>query len=239
MIVLEGRDLGFSYHETTAPSWERPEERPLFSGLSFQLHAGECLALTGPSGAGKSTLCQLLAGIIPRTRPLGRRWGQALLLGEEVSTLPLAQVASQLGMVFQDADSQLFSPLVEDELAFGPENLCLPRPEIEARISQALELTRMTCFRQARIDALSGGQRQLIALAAVLACRPRVLLLDEAFAMLDWETVTHLRGVLRQLLDEGTAVLMVEHEAERLDIADTVYQLQEDGLRRWEGSPND
>ena len=217
MIVLEGRELEFCYDEADAS--------PLFSGVSLQLHAGQCIALSGPSGGGKSTLCYLLAGVIPRSRDVGRRGGQALLLGQEVDKMPLAQVVQALGLVFQDADSQLFSPLVEDEIAFGPENLCLPRDEIGRRIDEALAATGMSEFRLRRVDELSGGQKQLIALAAVLACQPRVLILDEAFSMLDAEAAAQMAAVLRRLLDQGAAVLMVEHEPSRLSLADTVYEL--------------
>ncbi len=214
MKALQARSLSFAYDET-----------PLFSGVSFALAEGEWVAITGPSGSGKSTLCLLLSGVIPRSLDVGKVGGEVLLFGESVADLPLAKVASQLGLMLQEPDSQLFSPLVEDEIAFGPENLCLPRDEIGERIERALRLTGMNAKRMADTDALSGGQKQLIALAAVLAMEPRVLILDEAFAMLDEAAEEQMLQVLRCLKAQGTAILTVEHEPRRLAAADRILRL--------------
>ena len=214
MKALQARSLSFAYDET-----------PLFSGVSFALAEGEWVAVTGPSGSGKSTLCLLLSGVIPRSLELGKRSGKVLLFGEDIAGLSLAKVASQLGLMLQEPDSQLFSPLVEDEIAFGPENLCLPRDEIGERIERALRLTGMNAKRMADTDALSGGQKQLIALAAVLAMEPRVLILDEAFAMLDEAAEEQMLQVLRCLKAQGTAILTVEHEPRRLAAADRILRL--------------
>ena len=214
MKALQARSLSFAYDET-----------PLFSGVSFALAEGEWVSVTGPSGSGKSTLCLLLSGVIPRSLELGKRSGKVLLFGEDIAGLSLAKVASRLGLVLQEPDSQLFSPLVEDEIAFGPENLCLPRDEIGERIERALRLTGMNAKRMADTDALSGGQKQLIALAAVLAMEPRVLILDEAFAMLDEAAEEQMLQVLRCLKAQGTAILTVEHEPRRLAAADRILRL--------------
>ena len=214
MKALQARSLSFAYDET-----------PLFSGVSFALAEGEWVSVTGPSGSGKSTLCLLLSGVIPRSLDVGKVGGEVLLFGESVADLPLAKTASRLGLVLQEPDSQLFSPLVEDEIAFGPENLCLPRDEIGERIERALRLTGMNAKRMADTDALSGGQKQLIALAAVLAMEPRVLILDEAFAMLDEAAEEQMLEVLRRLRAQGTAILTVEHEPRRLAAADRILRL--------------
>lgn len=214
MKALEARSLFFAYDET-----------PLFSGVSFAVAEGECLAVTGPSGSGKSTLCLLLSGIIPRSREEGRREGQVLLFGEDIGGLTLARVVSRLGMVLQEPDSQLFSPLVEDEVAFGPENLCLPRDEIGRRIERALALTGMSEKRLAETDTLSGGQKQLIALASVLALEPQVLILDEAFAMLDEAAEGLMLQAAADLKKQGAAIVMVEHEPRRFSLADRVLRL--------------
>ena len=219
MKALQARSLSFAYDET-----------PLFSGVSFALEEGEWVAITGPSGSGKSTLCLLASGVIPRSLDVGKVGGEVLLFGESVADLPLAKTASRLGLVLQEPDSQLFSPLVEDEIAFGPENLCLPRDEIGARIERALALTGMSGKRQAFTDTLSGGQKQLVALAAVLALEPRVLILDEAFAMLDEAAEEQMLEVLRRLREQGTAILAVEHEPRRLAAADRVLRLADGRL---------
>lgn len=214
MKALQAQALSFAYDET-----------PLFSGVSFALAEGEWIALTGKSGSGKSTLCLLLSGVIPRSLDVGKSGGEVLLFGENIAEMPLAKVASRLGLVLQEPDSQLFSPLVEDEIAFGPENLCLPRDEIGARIERALTLTGMSAKRLADPDTLSGGQKQLIALAAVLALEPKVLILDEAFAMLYEKAEEQMLEVLRRLKSQGTAILSVEHEPRRLAAADRVLRL--------------
>lgn len=219
MKALQAQALSFAYDET-----------PLFSGVSFALAEGEWIAVTGKSGSGKSTLCLLLSGVIPRSLNVGKAGGEVLLFGENIAELPLAKVASRLGLVLQEPDSQLFSPLVEDEIAFGPENLCLPRDEIGARIERALTLTGMSAKRLADPDTLSGGQKQLIALAAVLALEPKVLILDEAFAMLDEKAEEQMLEVLRRLKEQGTAILSVEHEPRRLAAADRVLRLAEGRL---------
>ena len=219
MKALQARSLSFAYDET-----------PLFSGVSFALEEGKWVAITGPSGSGKSTLCLLASGVIPRSLDVGKAGGEVLLFGESVADLPLAKTASRLGLVLQEPDSQLFSPLVEDEIAFGPENLCLPRDEIGARIERALALTGMSGKRQADTDTLSGGQKQLVALAAVLALEPRVLILDEAFAMLDEAAEEQMLEVLRRLREQGTAILAVEHEPRRLAAADRVLRLADGRL---------
>lgn len=214
MKALQARSLSFAYDET-----------PLFSGVSFALAEGEWVSVTGPSGSGKSTLCLLLSGVIPRSLDVGKAGGEVLLFGEDIAGLSLAETASRLGLVLQEPDSQLFSPLVEDEIAFGPENLCLPRDEIGERIERALRLTGMNAKRMADTDALSGGQKQLIALAAVLAMEPRVLILDEAFAMLDEAAEEQMLQVLRCLKAQGTAILTMEHEPRRLAAADRILRL--------------
>ena len=216
---MTARSLSFAYDET-----------PLFSGVSFAVSPGEWVALTGRSGSGKSTLCQIMAGVIPRSRPEGRLTGQVLLFGEDLAALPLARIASQLGLVLQEPDSQLFSPLVEDELAFGPENLCLPQDEIGRRIAKALEITGMSGKRLAETSTLSGGQKQLIALAAVLALEPKALILDEAFAMLDAAAEELMLQALSVLKRQGTAILAVEHEPRRLAAADRILRLTEGRL---------
>ena len=119
------------------------------------------------SGIGKSTLCYCLSGIIPHVYG-GVMEGQVYLNGRDTRDLTLPQIATTLGIVFQNPDNQLFSFTVEDEVAFGPENLCLPPEEIEHRITDALKKVGMSEFRHANPQQLSGGQRQLIALASVL-----------------------------------------------------------------------
>ncbi len=211
MIALQARELSFSYGET-----------PLFSDVSISVSEGECVALTGPSGCGKSTLCYILSGIIPRSIE-GYLAGDVRLFGDKPDELSLTETVKRVGVVFQSPDSQLFSPTIEDEVAFGPENLCVPREEIDKRIVAALTSVGMQDFRYANPVQLSGGQKQLVALAAVLALEPRALIFDESLSQLDSDSTALVKHAILVQKQQGKAILIVEHDEENLDIADRIY----------------
>lgn len=215
MIALEGRDLGFGYLDGPI----------LFRDVNIQVEKGECVALTGSSGSGKSTLCHILAGIIPRSIE-GNVQGEVLLLGDEIQTLSLVQTVQRVGMLFQNPDSQLFSPTIEDEIAFGPESLCLPKEEIARRIAHSLQAVQMSEFRQARTNELSQGQKQLVALAAVLALEPKILIFDEALAPLDSFHNGLVQEIIQTLKNNGKAILVVEHDPEEIAIVDRIYEVE-------------
>lgn len=126
-------------------------------GINLQVSRGEILGIVGLSGNGKSTLCYCMCGIIPRVFK-GKLKGEVLLYGKPIKNMNLADIATKIGIVFQDPDSQLFSPTVEDEIAFGPENLCLEREVIGERISEALKTIAMEKHRYSNPHFLSGGQ---------------------------------------------------------------------------------
>ena len=212
----------------TDVSFHYPECDELFQHVNLAVDQGDCVALCGPSGSGKSTLCYLIAGIIPRSIG-GTMAGSIRLFGKPVSDMELHEIVQNMGIVFQNPDAQLFSPTVEDEIAFGPENLCLPREEIGKRIDEALRAVGMERYRTYNPNDLSGGQKQLIALAAMLALRPRILLFDESLSQLDDEATARITDVIQELLDKGHTVLMVEHDEENLGIAQRIYRLS-DGL---------
>ena len=220
MRALEGRQISFTY----------PGGKPLLSQVNFSVKPGECVILRGPSGSGKTTLCHIAAGIIPRSIS-GDFQGEILLWGQELQGLSLAQVVQELGILMQNPDAQLFFPTVEDELAFGPENLCLPRGEIALRIAEALGAVEMSTYRLAEIETLSQGQKQRIALAAVLALRPRILILDEAFSQLDTASTAIVQGVLRRQKELGHAIFLVENGEEHLHLADRLYELKDGEVR--------
>ena len=216
MRAVDLSDITFSY----------PDAPPLFSHLSLQIEQGECVALCGPSGSGKSTLCYLATGIIPRSMG-GNVEGSIRLFGDCVSEMALHEIVQCIGIVFQNPDSQLFSPTVEDEIAFGPENLCLDRTQIEKRIGAALFAVGMEEYRLYNPNDLSGGQKQLIALAAVLALSPRILVFDESLSQLDNEATQRILHVIEDLKAQGHTILMVEHDEENLLIADRILELRE------------
>jgi len=200
-MLLEVNDLSCAFAQ-------RP---PVFAHVNLRLDAGEALLLQGPSGCGKTTLAQIIAGIIPRMLE-ARVSGQVLLAGTSPADLPLAERVQTVGLVLQRADRQLFLPTVEDELAFGGENLCLEPAEIARRADEALALCGITQLRPAPLAQLSGGQLHLVACAAVLTLRPRLLIIDETFSQLDGPYRARLAQALIDHKRGGGAVIVIGHE---------------------------
>ncbi|MCL2654459.1 MAG: energy-coupling factor ABC transporter ATP-binding protein [Coriobacteriia bacterium] len=191
---------------------------PVFEHYNLCLDAGETLFLQGPSGCGKTTLAQIIAGIIPRSIA-ARVTGQVLLAGRAPGDWPLSQRVELVGMVFQRPDRQLFLPTVEDELAFGCENLCLAPAEIERRIQEVLELLDIQELRPLSVAQLSGGQLHLVAAAAVLAMHPRLLIADELFAQLDERYRLQADTALAWHTQRGGAVIAIDHGAQPAEYA--------------------
>ena len=172
--------------------------------------------VTGLSGCGKSTLALALSGLIP-SRVHGELRGRVLFGGRPLSGLPPHEASQLVGMVFQNPNVQLISHTVQSEVAFGPENLALPQPEIAARVSWCLEVTGMAGLRTASTVTLSGGQKQRTAIAATLAMRPRILVLDEPLSDLDPVGAQEVLGTLRRLArDERTGVVIIEHRVDEV-----------------------
>jgi len=187
-------------------------------GIDLDLREGEMVAVMGKSGAGKSTLCRCLNGIIPRFQK-GDLSGTIEIFGESIRDKQIYQVAQNVGLVFQDFESQLFSTSVELEVAFGPENLALPREEIAKRIKYALNMVGLEGFENRQPYALSGGEKQRLAIASVLSSKPRIMVLDEPATDLDPGGRYEIFTALRELKKESISMLLVEHDTE--DIMDT------------------
>lgn len=194
--------------------------------IGFSLYPGELVGIIGASGCGKSTFCLALAGIIPRQLP-GQVEGKILLAGEDMAQLSLADIVGNLGIVFQDPDTQLFLTRVRNELAFGPENLCLPQDELAPRVHKIAKELGCQHLLAANPNELSGGQQQLVALASVLALEPKVLILDEVTSQLDPETCQRIQAIIRDLRQRHVAVLMVEHNLSQLAAADRILVLRD------------
>ena len=194
-------------------------EKPVFPPFDFAIAPGEAVALRGESGAGKSSLllcaCRLIPGSIEAELA-----GKILLFGRPPGELTRAELAQTVGMVFQNPETQLFCGTAELEVAFGLENLCVPPDEMHLRVREAFETVGLWERRGDEPSMLSGGQKQLLALAAVLALRPKLLLLDEALSQLDEHAAARMMDVLRCLRAGGQTMLFVDHDDARCAFAD-------------------
>ena len=181
--------------------------------VSFELKPGEMLLIAGSSGCGKTTLARCINGLIPRSYG-GKRDGQVLLHGKDVAKIPLAEVAQIVGTLLQDPERQIVASNVYNEIAFGPENLGLPREEIVERVEMAMQRLGLEYLRDRETFSLSGGEKQKVALAGVLAMTPSILLLDEPLASLDPASAYEALDIFRSLADEGKTVVLIEHRVE-------------------------
>lgn len=204
----------------------RAAGRQVLKSVSFKAAPGEIVALIGLSGCGKSTLCLCLNGIIPHYLG-GELTGQVIVNGKDTKEYKVAQLALEVGLVFQDPDTQLFSPTVEDETAFAPENLSLPVEEVCSRVNNVLDALGISALRKVNPNRLSGGQKHLVAMGAVLALEPAILVLDEVMAQLDPAGKRIISEILFNLRRQGKTILIVEHDLETVSIADRVLVLEE------------
>ncbi len=181
--------------------------------ISFELQPGEMLLIAGSSGCGKTTLARCINGLIPRSYG-GKREGKVLLHGKDVSEMQIADVAQTVGTLLQDPERQIVASNVYNEIAFGPENLGMPRDEILARVENAIKRLKIEYLRERETFNLSGGEKQKVALAGLLAMNPSILLLDEPLASLDPASAYEALSVFRSLADEGKTVVLIEHRVE-------------------------
>ncbi len=185
-------------------------ERQALDGVNLAISPGECVLVTGPSGCGKSTLARTLNGLIPHTIAAGMA-GRVLVDGRDTARCPVTELATSVGLVFQNPATQLFNLTVDDEVAFGPRNLGLPEAEVARRVAGALEATGIAHLRGRSTRELSGGERQRLAIASVLGMGPRVLVLDEPTASLDVRSTNDVMATLRRLQGEGVTIIIIEH----------------------------
>lgn len=201
-LVVE--NLSFRYRDRTELAIQE---------VSFSVSPGEILLIAGASGCGKTTLIRCINGLIPRSYK-GEVRGSIRIFGEDTSTWKLAQISQYVGTVLQDPERQILGTKVLNEVAFGLENLGLPREEILARAEEAMQRLNILHLRDRETFHLSGGEKQKVALAGVLAMRPKILLLDEPLASLDPASALEALKMVRALADEGLTVLLVEHRVE-------------------------
>ena len=206
MSEIEFSDLSFTYENRTSPALDK---------INLTIAAKEFVLLAGASGSGKSTLIKCINGLIPH-RYVGDYFGQVKVRGQPVPSSRFLQLSLTVGTVLQEADKQLVSSIVEDDVAFGPGNLALPRPEIERRVKATLESMDVLELHQRSIFAISGGQKQRIAIADVLSMEPDILLFDEPLANLDSNGVHLMQNIFRTLHDTGKTILVSEHRTEEV-----------------------
>ena len=222
MTVIQIDNLHYAY----PPLAPDQELHWVLRGIDLCVAQGEFLAIMGPTGVGKTTLCMSLNGLVPQATG-GVIRGQVQVLGREARQTPVAELAAEVGIVYQDPESQLFSTTVLDEVAFGPENLGLDAAEITERIDWALNMVNMSLLADRSPTELSGGQKQRVAIAASLAMLPKLLILDEPTASLDPLGRRQVFEVVSRLCRERQmTIVLVSHDAEHVaEFADRVAVL--------------
>lgn len=215
--IIRVSDVSFTYDGETLA----------LSGASVRIARGEFVCILGGNGSGKSTLAKHLNALLVPDK--GRVEVCGMDTSERQHTYAIRQSA---GMVFQNPDDQLVASLVEDDVAFGPENLGVPTAELRERVSQRLQDVGLSGFEKHETHALSGGQKQRVAIAGALAMNPEILILDEASAMLDPRGRKGLMRVVRSLNDQGMTVVMITHFMEEAALADRVIVLDEGKVAR-------
>ncbi len=227
MAFIEMQEVGYTYKEG--------EEPPVtaLKNIDLEVEQGEMIAIIGPNGSGKSTLAKLFNGLFQPTT------GRVTIGGLDTSNQDkIWEIRQQVGMVFQNPDNQLIATMVEEEVAFGPENLGLPPAAIRARVEEALQMVGLDEFRQAAPHHLSGGQKQRVAIAGIFAMRPDCIVFDEPTAMLDPMGRKEVMATIQKLRSEGKTIIYITHFMEEVVDCDRVIILQE-GEKILEGTPQE
>ncbi|MFC3746937.1 ATP-binding cassette domain-containing protein [Paenibacillus sp. GCM10012306] len=205
---------------------------PVLQDVSFEIHPGEFVAIVGGNGSGKSTLAKLINGL------LQPRKGQVRL--NQLNTLDnvdLKMIREQVGLVFQNPEDQFITTTVLDEIVFGLENLRIAREEMLPRVHGALQAVRMEEYLDAMPHQLSGGEKQRVAIAAILAMRPSVLVFDEATSMLDPQERKDILEVMRTVHRSGMTIIHITHHMDEILSADRVLHLS-NGVIHFDGTPS-
>jgi energy-coupling factor transporter ATP-binding protein EcfA2 len=208
--AIEVRGLGYRF----------PDGTEALKDVTFSIAESECVGLVGPNGAGKSTLLLHLNGILPGSAGAG---GVVRILGEAIAPVNLSRVRRTVGLLFQDPDDQLFCSTVREDVAFGPEQFGLPKADLDARVTRALDQVGLAGFEERLPHHLSRGEKKRVCLAGLLACEPRILVLDEPTSDLDPRARRQLRELLRAL---PVTLLIATHDLEMVvDLCSSVLVL--------------
>lgn len=231
-VIIKTEQLGFTYEDYDDELSVLPEakEIPALSDVNLSITEGEYVAVLGHNGSGKSTLAKLLNMILIPTV------GKIFIDGVEITAPDFTEddvfdVRRNIGMVFQNPDNQLVATVVEEDVAFGPENLGLAREEIRKRVDDALELVGMTAYKRHAPHKLSGGQKQRVAIAGIIAMKPKVIIFDESTAMLDPLGRHEVIRIMEKLnREEKITVINITHYMDEAARADRVIVINDGKL---------
>lgn len=224
-IAVEIKDVEYRYTE---------DGEPAISGIDLTVEKGEFLCILGHNGSGKSTLAKLINGLYVPEKGTVKVYGMDTSNSEDI-----LKIRACAGMVFQNPDNQTVASIVEEDVAFGPENLGVERSEIRRRVDSALEAVNMTEFAQSAPHRLSGGQKQRIAIAGILAMEPKIIILDESTAMLDPNGRQEVLDCVRKLNKEkNITVVFITHYMEETVCADRIVVMSE-GKIKLSGTPRE
>ena len=229
--MIQLKDIRFAYEQS-----EEEKTQPLqyaLDGVSFDVEKGSFVAIVGSNGSGKSTIAKHMNALLLPTS------GTVLVDGMDTAVVSQTapwEIRKKVGMVFQNPDNQLVSSIVEDDVAFGPENIGIDPAEIRTRVHQALTLVGMYEHRKKGPHLLSGGQKQRIAIAGVIAMDPECVVFDEPTAMLDPKGRREIMGIIRMLHDQGRTIVLITHFMEEAAEADRII-IMEHGKLHADGTP--
>lgn len=235
--IIETKSLSFTYFDGDTDDLKH-EEIPALKSVDLSFRKGEYVAVLGHNGSGKSTLAKLMNLILIPTS------GKIFVCGKDVSDEDLSEdevfdVRKRVGMVFQNPDNQIVATVVEEDVAFGVENLGMPRDEIRKRVDESLEIVGMTDYMRHAPHKLSGGQKQRVAIAGIIAMKPEVIIFDESTAMLDPIGRKSVLDIMEKLnREENITVINITHYMEEAARADRVIVIN-DGSLILDGTPKE
>ena len=233
MGIIKAFKLGFDYLKYDEDGNVQDTQRAV-NDVNLDIEAGQFVAVLGHNGSGKSTLAKHLNALLLPTE--GTLWVDGIDTSKEPE---LWKVRQKAGMVFQNPDNQLVAAVVEEDVAFGPENLGVPPEEIRERVDLALEKVGMTSYRKQAPSMLSGGQKQRVAIAGVLAMKPDCIVLDEPTAMLDPKGRKEVMDTIHELnKTEGITIVLITHFMEEAVTADHILVIDK-GVLKMEGTPRE
>lgn len=228
--IIKAGNLSFTYNTD-----ENAENKKyVLKNINLEIEKGSFVSIVGHNGSGKSTLAKLFNLILLPTE------GEITLFGKKVSKDitddEIYELRKKIGMVFQNPDNQLVATIVEEDIAFGPENLGIPSEEIRKRVDESLEIVKMKEYARHSASQLSGGQKQRVAIAGIIALNPEVIIFDESTAMLDPIGRVDVMNVILELKKRGTTIILITHHMDEAAMADRVIVLNS-GIITLDGSP--